>query len=147
MLSSSISWPPAKNLLKANCVLCYLEKNTSIERAIPPTPIYTHTIRRFTDFSENQTSTLDSRRFSWIKADHHIASTELHLLVLCELPFITSRSGKKPSTFIEVHYKKQPLKIHHNVYHKNGFRGLFITWRSPFWQRPTENTPWCWHQE
>lgn len=70
------------------------------------------------------------------------------LLVLCEIPFIALCSGKKPSTFIEAHYKKQPHKIHHNVYRKDGFRGLFITLKSNFLRRPTGKTsPWYQHQE
>lgn len=106
-----------QKLMKANGALCSLQKDTPQHTQPPPHPItHTSSIGRFTGFSGNPTPTLDTLRSSWFRADHHKTGTGLHLPVLCEIPVITLCSGKKPLTFIEVHYKKQPHKIHHNVY-------------------------------
>lgn len=72
----------------------------------PPKPM----VRRFTELAETQTLTQDGLRFSEVKADHHTAGMGCIILVLCEIPLIALCSGKKPSTFTEVHYKKQPIK-------------------------------------
>lgn len=60
--------------------------------------------------AETQTLTQDGLRFSEVKADYHTAGMGCIILVLWEIPLTVLCSGKKPSTFIEIHYKKQPIK-------------------------------------
>lgn len=114
-------------------------KKYTYNHAQSPTP-FPHTHQRSEGlqiFLIAQTPALDSLGSSWIRADHHTLAQDDVLLVLCEIPFIALCSGKKPSTFIEVHYKKQPHKTHPSVYCKDSFRGLFITLNSNFLRGPT----------
>lgn len=89
------------------------EKHTHIARSLFPVPSHTSIVRRFIDFSDVQTPSRDSLK---LRAPQKSGQTTTQLwlvcilLVFCEILFNALHSGKKPSTFMDVHYKKQPHK-------------------------------------
>lgn len=147
MLSSLISRPsPPLLLALRTCQLLAPYRKTQLHHMLSPHhSSHTSVVRRFTGFSDAQTPTWDP-----LRSGQTMIQLVLHciLLVLYEIPFNALCSSKEPSTFIAEPYKKRPHKIHHNIYCKDGFRELFITFNSSFlWGHTGKTSPWYQHQQ
>lgn len=110
--------PPSPDSDEALAVSYWLPGEKHLQRTQCPCSPHTSAVRRLT-----------GTVFLWPGSCRRASSGEglIAAGLRPEIPPSALHSGKKPSAFPEVHYKKQPHETHHHVCCGDGFRGLFVT--------------------